>query len=446
MNGAQGISTRQGRRARRLTMLLSALLGMSLLISLSGVATAVAAPTWDVKARWAGTNLQPGAIASPAPGDPGDGELILRVKNYGETASSGTVTVTDELPAGVTRIPPTEFDGFFGIGEGIGWTCEGTTTVTCSRSEAVLPFDLSAAPSPATSTGPGFGGAPGIAPLIFIRLSVAPGAAGQATNRVTVSGGGAAAAASDVDQVTIADTPAGFGVVPQSFQADVFDGQFPAGERVRQAGDHPFELRVNFDMNLESGEQESPIPGLISPFAHSAPDDRLRTVVQTLPVGLIGNPEATPKCSGRDYLGIGPAQYTSSACPPETQVGVMNLELNGGSNSTVNHGYGTLFSHATGTRVAVYNLEPPRGVPADFGFTSATITVTSIPARPAKGTRSRPAFRTSADLPVRQAEFTMWGVRADPAHDENRFAPAPCGWGYRGARLRARAVPRFGRC
>ncbi|HWW74522.1 MAG TPA: DUF11 domain-containing protein, partial [Pyrinomonadaceae bacterium] len=89
-----------------------------------------------------------------------NGAYTITVTNSGGVASSGAVTVTDTLPAGLTP----------GTATGTGWSC-GTSgqTVTCTRSDAL-------------SGGASY-------PAINIPVAVAPNAALSLTNTATVSGG-----------------------------------------------------------------------------------------------------------------------------------------------------------------------------------------------------------------------------------------------------------------
>jgi uncharacterized repeat protein (TIGR01451 family) len=85
----------------------------------------------------------------------------ITVTNSGATASSGLVTVSDTLPAGLT---PT-------AAAGTGWTCGiAVQTVSCTRSDAL-------------GTGLSY-------PAIQIMVTVASNAPSQVTNTATVSGGG----------------------------------------------------------------------------------------------------------------------------------------------------------------------------------------------------------------------------------------------------------------
>jgi uncharacterized repeat protein (TIGR01451 family) len=381
---------------------------------LAAATSAQAAPRLEMKARWAPQNLVAGE----------HGLFIMRVRNFGPDDTSGTVTVTEQLPPGVTRIEPLPLDALAGLQEGYGWTCDGVTTVTCTTPEPVRAFNQNMPYSGAWVGGNGSQGAPGYAPQIYIRVAIDPLASGTHTNVATVDGGGSPPA-TDEDQVSIGTASTPFGFTPQAAEADVFDAAYPDGVSPRQSGAHPYELRVNFDLNLKSGEVPSVYPGMVSDGAYSTPVERVRTVKARLPKGLIGNPEATPKCSAADFLGAGAAPYTSTACPPETQVGTITLMLNAFNNETQGRGDGSgsgLFSPTSWTRIPVYNMEPPRGYPADFAFNAGDyrghIYATPDPAH-GYAIQSLTPYISSL-LPVRSAEFTMWGVPADPSHDPLR--------------------------
>jgi fimbrial isopeptide formation D2 family protein/uncharacterized repeat protein (TIGR01451 family) len=98
----------------------------------------------------------------------------ITVSNSGSAATSGTVTVTDTLPAGLTAT---------GI-SGTGWTCV-LGTLTCTRSDAL-------------AAGSSY-------PAITLTVTVANNAASSITNSVSVSGGGQTNTANDTatDPTTI---------------------------------------------------------------------------------------------------------------------------------------------------------------------------------------------------------------------------------------------------
>ena len=104
----------------------------------------------------------------------------ITVINVGTLASTGTVTVVDTLPAGLTA---TNISG-------TGWTCT-LATLTCTRSDSLTTFGASY-------------------PSITVTVDVALNAPSSVTNVATVSGGGEVNTANDVaqDPTTILPPPA----------------------------------------------------------------------------------------------------------------------------------------------------------------------------------------------------------------------------------------------
>ncbi len=96
------------------------------------------------------------------------GSYSVTVSNVGAVASSGLVTVSDTLPAGLT--PSTA--------AGTGWTCGvAGQTVTCTRSDALA--------------------AAGSYPVITVTVSISQAATSPLTNTATVGGGNEVNAAND---------------------------------------------------------------------------------------------------------------------------------------------------------------------------------------------------------------------------------------------------------
>jgi hypothetical protein len=170
----------------------------------------------------------------------------------------------------------------------------------------------------------------------------------------------------------------------ESFTAEVRNQD---GTPFTQAGGHPFEAftDINFHTHDQNGQQ--------------VPDESVRTIETDLPAGLIGNPQSTPKCT-RDQLTTG----FGGGCPDNTQVGVAVLKTGIGLNVTA----------------AVYNLVPPEGVPAQFGFIALIPPVyVTASVRPDGGLSVRIPNNSQA-LPLTGTSLTFWGVPGDPAHDADR--------------------------
>jgi len=393
-----------------------ALLGASALLlalALAAPAPAQAAvgPLYDVKATWGDTNLTPGD-ADPSTAE---GQFVLRVRNIGDSVGSESLVIEDILPKGVlvtalhwpnSNIAPSACSGI------------GTGTVKCTLKAGLLP--LLALPPGGHRDGASFSPEPsGYLPNIFIDVSVPKNAKGEGTNTATVKGGGAPAPVSDIDQVVFDKMPSPFGLVPGSFGADMFTAAYPFGEADRQASDRPFELRVSFDISAKTGVNDGP-GGDGTRF--TAPAGALRTAEVTLPRGQIGNPEAIPKCDPAVFA-EGGSVANSTACPPDTQVGYLNASFNDGT-SEYGAGAASHFDWGLLSRVPVYNLVPPKGTPADFGFNAGGLVQAHIYFKldPAQNYAIKSVTPNISSLVgVRGSEVTIWGVPGDPAHDPFRY-------------------------
>ncbi len=167
----------------------------------------------------------------------------------------------------------------------------------------------------------------------------------------------------------------------------------PGGPGASQAGSHP-DVTTAFEL---TEDQASPA----------------REVVVSLPPGLLGNPQATPRCS--------PSQFAASACRPGTQVGVVEAEVLVAGEAA-----------ATGP-VPLYNLTPSPGHVATLGVPededrSVPLAIPALIQLSLRQTGSAYGLTaTISDLstaaPIKHASLTLWGVPAQPRHDSKRFGP-----------------------
>jgi uncharacterized repeat protein (TIGR01451 family) len=371
-----------------------------LLLALAGTAQAAeGGPVFDIKTRWADTNLRPG----------GEGEITIEARNIGDApAAAEALTITDYLPAGVKVKDITwgdagEFSGFCSGG--------GTEIATCAippQYQSVVP---TIAPSPGASSG---GVAPqpsGFLPRIYMGITVDSGAAGLGTNTATIIGGGAQPATA-MDSIPLTLLPTEFEVIPDSYSADLFGGPYPSGTVSRKAGDHPFEQRLSFDLTAKrevvDGAQETVAAG------------RLKTIVAQLPQGFSGNPQAVPKCDPARFAEAG-AVMNSTRCPAASQVGYINLAAREPGSS---HGMSRITKSLS--RIPMYNLKPPKGVLADFGFTIAGVAQQHMYLQ-FDPTRNYAIDAVTPYVPglasILGAEVTIWGVPGDANHDRFRYFP-----------------------
>ncbi len=85
----------------------------------------------------------------------GTGTYTIVVSNVGPIATAGTVTFNDFLPAGLSATSTT----------GTGWSCSGTTSVTCTRSDPLAP---SSSYPPISLTVSVTGGSPSVTNSAFV--------------------------------------------------------------------------------------------------------------------------------------------------------------------------------------------------------------------------------------------------------------------------------------
>jgi hypothetical protein len=176
------------------------------------------------------------------------------------------------------------------------------------------------------------------------------------------------------------------------------------------AGTHPFAWTTEFEANTMTGS-EAPVP-----------IDAVKDLRIELPPGLVGNPGAVPRCTGADFAAIhGPDDPSEELrglpfCSDSSVIGVVSVTAGFGSPGDVT--------------VPFYNLEPPPGVAAKFGFI-----VLGLPVTVEGGVNPEPPYNLFASLTntPQPALFygstaTVWGNPASPAHDAERghcLDPAP---------------------
>jgi hypothetical protein len=348
---------------------------------------------WYVSATSYPTVLSPG----------GRGTIEVDLFNIGAAATSGQVTVTDRLPAGVTarqagalsRVAGEE--AVFSIG---GWECtgngglpgedlvQGASEVTCTNDPENL------------TSFPGGGGNPTlglreegnefILPAIGVAVN-APATPPAEPNRVAVTGGGAGNAA--------AANPIAVGSAPASFAFTRWDTWFSKadGEIDTQAGSHPYEWTVVTSWaTLLSGRSLADAGG------------EPRDLIVNLPPGVIADPYAVAQCTR--------AEFAVENCPHGSLVGVLT----------------TFFNGFAPVGLEVFNLVPPVGGPAELAFYIngvATYIEPSIRAGGDYGVNS-----AVPNIPQRAIDgsiLTLWGVPDDPSHERWRGTGGGCTAGER---------------
>jgi hypothetical protein len=189
------------------------------------------------------------------------------------------------------------------------------------------------------------------------------------------------------------------------FAIGVQNGEGQNGTPDVQAGSHPYSLTTTFVLNQPLCEGELCI----------AQGD-LKDVRAELPPGFVGDPNATPKCSYQTFSTAFEGGKTGY-CPNETAVGVATTYLDSfEANSYIPPRF-------VPTTDPVYNLVPPPGVAAEFGFVVAG----SVPVLLQTGVRTGGDYGLTTTVPnisqaitVQASKVTIWGVPASPAHNPIR--------------------------
>jgi hypothetical protein len=164
------------------------------------------------------------------------------------------------------------------------------------------------------------------------------------------------------------------------------------GTFTRQAGGHP---DFTFSFSLPDDPDR-----VVDGYPDPGPAEAVHSVELDLPRGMIGDPTVITECDPKDLAapGVGLAQ-----CPLSSQVGVALV-------------------HTPGVAWAgVYNLAHGPNVPARFGFNIlGTIALIDARVRPGDYGVSAGSATISQALTVKDVKLTLWGVPADPSHDNYR--------------------------
>ncbi len=183
------------------------------------------------------------------------------------------------------------------------------------------------------------------------------------------------------------------------FGFEEFDVTFtgPDGEAAMQAGSHPSTLTTTFHVSTKEGPKGGQVP------VEAVKNLRIAQVP-----GLTGIPAAVPRCPTVDFL-TSVFDSNATGCADSSAVGLVIVVI--GAEGGVEK-----------LKAPIYNLEPPPGSVAKLGFWAETVPVTVD-----IGVSETPPYnvvattnKISQALEFFEAEFTVWGVPADPVHDKQR--------------------------
>lgn len=354
-------------RIRTLTTLaIVALAALGLLVSQAGAAPA---PAWQISLNSQPTNFKPGAVSTGTAEYP---EYALIAENVGGASTSGPITMTVQLPSGIApsaaQEPSAQDQGHLASEGGISCSASGQT-VTCTDTNQVDPGE-------------------------YVKMIVPVDVAALTDPTVldtlaTIESGGAAATTTTSTTVSNAIPPFGFLAGREGLNASA---TIEDGAAATSAGAHPYRMTINLGMPTQ---RPNDVPN---------PDGSLHDTRVDLPVGLIGDPSAAPKCTA--------ARLQNFSCPDSAQVGIASIPTAAGPNIT---------PETSG----VFNLEPPPGYAAAVGFYVTFVPVVVLAdVRPGDYPGGyRITSLTSAApsiLTVFQARLQLWGSPSDESHDRVR--------------------------
>jgi hypothetical protein len=146
---------------------------------------------------------------------------------------------------------------------------------------------------------------------------------------------------------------ADFGFLPGDEGFDVTATAEGGKTEATLSGSHPYS--VILDANFESTGKYT--------------DGDIKDMTLDLPPGMIENPTAIPKCNTADFSTPRSSPYETTysgeSCPSTTQIGTMTLTSSHAGQETRTFG--------------VFNLTPPPGFPARYGFSPYGVPITVTP-------------------------------------------------------------------
>ena len=311
---------------------------------------AFAAPIWNIQSEAMPTAFQPSDGT-------GDDAYYITLENIGDVGSSGPVRVVDHLPAGITTSAPPQTLQTEQTGAGEGqWSCgggAGQSVVTCSLVSPGGPPTM--VPITSLYDDSEFQTSQAVVARIEVPVQVAPATAGHLENYVTVEGGGApSATVSITNPVDLG--PSTFGTAFMGFRA-----VNESSDTSMQAGGHPWALTTAFQFNQKLSADA--VHAASNEFLYEnaarteeAVTEEAKTIIAELPLGLLGDTLATPRCAQREFSEPAPTGTVRtgsniSACPSDTRVGVASLQIPG-----------------FGPGYQLDSLVPISGHAAEFGF------------------------------------------------------------------------------
>ncbi|HVC08274.1 MAG TPA: hypothetical protein VND98_11925 [Solirubrobacterales bacterium] len=393
-----------------LRLALLATLSAAALLLVAGPAAAASPPEWKV-------TVAPNAEYFLS-GSRYVGNYKVEAENVGETETSGAITIKDIAPLGLVLKEAQLY--FLPVGDvqivhpgtpeerEVNWehSFRNISFSSCTVNSGGISAECTF-PAPPMEILPLFclhyeyycGVGPGVKHgqrlIMSVRAEVPATVTGSLEDFGKVSGGGVAG---EVEASTTNIATAGEPPTPGhlGFEASITDS---SGNPYRQAGGHPYQFSTEFNFETYSGETLQ-----TGEFGRDgvAPVHDPRNLTAEMPPGLVVNPQAVPHCTLADYF--------SEACE----------EIKDAVGTSCIRAFARSEGHCH-LMEPVFNLEPERSFPAEFGITVGhapfivvTTGVNSL------GDYSATATNVAIQVDTTRVRLTLWGVPANQGHDKLR--------------------------
>ncbi|HEV3094025.1 MAG TPA: hypothetical protein VGY30_05865 [Solirubrobacteraceae bacterium] len=360
-------------------------------VASAAVANAAPAPEWRLTVI-GNTSVRPN----------GTEHFMIEARNLGTVATSGSLTVKAVLPPGLVPVGGIPLIWKDQKASPIPCEINGTTrTIECASPFVHNPGDSSRTTfTVKASTEPG-------PKIVRFQASGGGGQSVEVVKTVNV-------------QTVLAE--AGF----ESFDGLIADAN---GQQFTQAAGHPYDVGTTFELDTHTDHAQLPPSGLEPGNQDGIPVEPMRDVFVNLPPGLLGNVNAVAKCTV-EQLNNSPGFEAYSLCPTNSQVGTITLNWNIsiGTESTIR---------------PLFNMVPPIGVPARFGFTFLGIAIyldASLRYRSDYGITVG-SRDISVALPIAGVETHFWGVPTSESHTRERSCPGRTSWDGAGETCPSGAPP-----
>jgi hypothetical protein len=391
------VRPRAALRRRRTVQVLGVLIALTGLAAvLAGPASAAeetARPAWSLKVLANPTVLPPETEAEREVGP----MYHIVATNIGGAATEGVFTITDELPVGV-EVAEIEMFGEK-VEPMIQWA-RNEQRANCSVTGRVVTCE---------GGGPGTDDdgepmsetpeAPGLTVDARIWVDVEAAAGSVLENKVSIEGGGAEPVSKAIRN-EVSSTRPPFGFTPGT--SGLFGTAVTSsGATDTQAGSHPESYEVE-SLNVNNYIQDS--------YESNIVEGGFRDVKVNLPQGMVVNPTAVPQCSESQLEASFEEVLNGLGCPAGSQVGFINISF-------------TFSGSYQESGIPLFNMIPPAGAPAEFGFSFIEGLYNHIEGL----VRTGGDYGLSAiatDIPAKLAldgiKVNLWGDPTSPLHDEVR--------------------------